>query len=66
MANGPCNDDVVAVPVCFVFFPNTQDVGKVLGNTGFLSNDDDGHMMKAHRRPYLNPPLGLGCLRVHA
>ena len=57
MANRPCDDDVIAVPVGFGFFPNSQDIGKVLGNTGFLSNDDDGHMMKAHRRPYLNPPL---------
>ena len=46
----------LAVPVCFVFLCDAKDVGKVLGNAGFLSNDDDGHV-KAHRRPYLNPPL---------
>ena len=56
VADGPGDDDVVAVPVCICFFSNAKDVGKVLGNAGFLSNDDDGHMEKAHRRPYLNPP----------
>ena len=55
VADGPRDDDVIAVPVCIGFFQR-QDVGKVLGNAGFLSNDDDGHMEKAHRRPYLNPP----------
>ena len=56
VADGPRDDDVIAVPVCIGFFSNAEDVGKVLGNAGFLSNDDDGHMEKAHRRPYLNPP----------
>ena len=44
MSNGPGDDDVVAVPVCFGFFTDAQYVGKVLGNTWFLSNDDDGHV----------------------
>ena len=44
MADGPGNDDVIAVPVGFGLFSHAQDVGKVLGNAGFLSNDDDGHV----------------------
>ena len=57
VTNGPRDDDVLTVPVCLHFFSDAQDAGEVLRHTGFLSDDDDGHVVKARRRPYLNPPL---------
>ena len=61
MAYSPRDDDVVTLPVSFCFFANPEDIGQVLGNTWFLSNDDDGHEKKAQRRLYLNPPFSLEC-----
>jgi len=57
MADGPSDDDVVTVPMGVKFFSNSKNVGEVLGYTWLLSNDDDGHVVEAQRRPYLNPPL---------
>lgn len=66
VADGPSDDNVLAMPVGLEFFADSQDVSKVLGNTGFLSNDDDGHVLKAQRRPYLNPPLVFGWFPLRA
>jgi hypothetical protein len=56
MTHGQRDDDVVALPVGVQFFAYPEDVCEVLGNTGFLSNDNDGHIVEPQRRPYLNPP----------
>ena len=57
MANSPGDDNVVTVPVGVKFLTHAKHVCKVLRYTWLLSNNDDGHVVEAQRRPYLNPPL---------
>ena len=57
MADGPSDDQPITVPVRFRFFVDAKNVGEVFGNTRFLRNDDDRHVVWRHPRLYLNPPL---------
>ena len=59
MSDGPRDNNVLAEPVCVLLCRYAKDVSKVLGNTRFLSDDDDRHVSKGRRRLYLNPPLVL-------
>ena len=59
VANSPCDDNPITLPMCLMFSFHTEDVGNIVGDAWFLGQNYNRHRFIPHRRGYLNSLYAL-------